>query len=79
MSAKEKKAFVARMKKGKKNAARKSKKEDMIAWLKTEIKMRTKNPKRFSSDYSRGELRGYKEALAQLTGKRLIHGTHMSR
>ncbi len=85
------------MKKGKKKAARKSKKQivmakgylaglvggvsnkDMIAWLKTEIKMRTKNPKRFSSDYSRGELRGYKEALAQLTGKRLIHGTHMSR
>jgi len=38
-----------------------------IAWLKTEIKMRTKNPKNFSSDYSRGELRGYKEALKKLT------------
>jgi hypothetical protein len=87
MTPKEKKAFVARMKKGKKDAGRKSKKQiatakgylsglvggvsnkNMIAWLKTEIKMRTKNPKNFSSDYSRGELRGYKEALAQLTGK----------
>jgi hypothetical protein len=85
MTPKEKKAFVARMKKGKKDAAKgksKSKKggdKQYIAWLKTEIKMRTKNPKNFSSDYSRGELRGYKEALAKLMGKRLIHGTHMSR
>jgi hypothetical protein len=53
--------------------------KNYIAWLKSEIKMRTKNPKNFSSDYSRGELRGYKEALAKLMGKRLIHGTYMSR
>ena len=41
----------------------------MIAWLRKTIKTRVDNPKNYSSDYSRGELRGYKEALAQLTGK----------
>ena len=38
-------------------------------WLKDTIKTREANPQNYSSDYSRGELRGYKEALAQLTGK----------
>ena len=62
------------MKKGKKDAAKgktKSKGGDKqyIAWLRNTIKTRMKNPKNYSSDYSRGELRGYKEALAQLTGK----------
>ena len=85
MTTNEKKAFVARMKKGKKNAAKgisKAKKggdKQYIAWLRNTIKTRMKNPKNYSSDYSRGELRGYKEALAKLMGKRLIFGTHMSR
>jgi hypothetical protein len=78
MTAKEKKAFVARMKKGKKNAAKVTSNlskswgvsnRSIIAWLRKTIKTRMKNPKNYSSDYSRGELRGYKEALAQLTGK----------
>ena len=43
--------------------------KNYIAWLKNTIKTREKNPSNYSSDYSRGELRGYKEALAQLTGK----------
>ena len=43
--------------------------KNMKAWLIQTIKTREKNPKNYSSDYSRGELRGYKEALAQLTGK----------
>jgi len=83
MNAKDKKAFVARMKKGREAAKGKSKSilrvkyakgdiqtdKQYIAWLRNTIKTRMKNPKNYSSDYSRGELRGYKEALAQLTGK----------
>ena len=38
-----------------------------IVWLRNTIKTRMKNPKNYSSDYSRGELRGYKEALKKLT------------
>ena len=82
---KARKLFAKRVKRGDfRKAISKTKKSElpqknMKAWLKTEIKMRTKNPKNFSSDYSRGELRGYKEALAKLMGKRLIYGTHMSR
>ena len=42
---------------------------DMKQWLIDTIKTREKNPKNYSSDYSRGELRGYKEALKQLKPK----------
>ena len=85
MTTDEKKAFVARMKKGREAAKSKTKRraklfskfpiskkggdKQYIAWLRNTIKTRMKNPKNYSSDYSRGELRGYKEALAQLTGK----------
>ena len=41
----------------------------MKQWLIDTIKTREKNPKNYSSDYSRGELRGYKEALKQLKAK----------
>lgn len=51
---------------GRKDVAKLNDKQ-YIAWLKAEIKMRTKNPTMFSSDYSQGELRGYKEALKKLT------------
>ena len=82
MNEEEKKAFVRRMKKGKKDAAKGKKKytlrvkyekgdiqtdKQYIAWLRKTIKTRMKNPKNYSSDYSRGELRGYKEALKKLT------------
>ena len=43
--------------------------KDMKQWLIDTIKTREKNPKNYSSDYSRGELRGYKEALKQLKAK----------
>ena len=44
--------------------------KDMKRWLIETIKTRERNPKNYSSDYSRGELRGYKEALKQLKKKR---------
>ena len=38
-------------------------------WLKDTIKTREANPQNYSSDYSRGELRGYKEALKEISKK----------
>jgi hypothetical protein len=38
-------------------------------WLKDTIKTREANPQHYSSDYSRGELRGYKEALKEIEKK----------
>jgi hypothetical protein len=40
--------------------------KNYIAWLRKTIKIRKKNPSNYSSDYSRGELRGYEEALTKL-------------
>jgi len=49
--------------------------KNLKVWLKDTIKTRERNPKNYSSDYSRGELRGYKEALKELGLNPHVHTT----
>jgi len=43
-----------------------SKMKFTIAWLRHTIRIRKNNPSNYSSDYSRGELRGYEESLKKI-------------
>ena len=49
--------------------------KNLKVWLKDTIKTRERNPKHYTSDYSRGELRGYKEALKELGLNPHVHTT----